>query len=1228
MTINCLKRLSRRCGVALTLSLALLLVAMATAPAKAEVFREWNNPAGGPYDLAFNWLTGDVADTTNESALFYIAGTYGVTLTSGATTLVGRLFVWDGDVTFNASGPTSAIFETDTEAGFSQNVTFTQGPGLGDVILNVGDQLTISGGSTFNVLQGSDVTANRINVSSGGSPGTMIVDGTGSTLAVSSLARIGFAGVTGTLTLQNGSTGNSLSGLVELMSNSTQAGSTGRLNVLSGSTLQTDNISVGLTPSASAVQEATLTVDGTGSTLTMTGASTLTVGDETNPNIVSDVIVSNAGVMSTGTGAILIQNSGHLDIQAGTFNANGNVTIDGATVTRGSGSSVFNLGTGLTLTAQNAGQINFTGSHSIDQGAMFNIQSGADFDTTGLLNIGNTGGDGTLIVDGTGSSVTAGSGSFWGDDGNTANITFRNGSTGTLGQTHLAVGTTAGTTANLNVESGAVVTVGNLDIAASGGATTSGTITVDGVGSSLTQNSGFALTVGHASSGTATINVQNGGEFTTAAGTKTVNPTGTINIGVIGDGTFNATSDLTVDGGTITRGSGSTGFNLTPGNTLTAKNDAQINFDGEYSLDQSTTFDIQSGADFSTTGALDIGYGSDGTLLVDGAGSSVTTGSSAAFWGQSGNTADVTFRNGATGDLGGVLLAFSQPSGSTGIFRVESGATVTTWAIQVAGGNGANTSGTLTVDGAGSSLTQNGNVAIHIGNGAALGTATVNVQNGGTLTTATDLTEVGTYGTLNVSTAGTFNAMEDIDLAGTINLLSDGTLNVIGDMTIAGGTINLGGGTLSLADGAPLVNSTGTFSFTSGTLELRSTVTLSQSVLDTALGGSSIGVGRELRTLGSATLPAGVSLDVAGGTLNTTGLVMLPGSSLEVLTPSTVSTGTLLATSATTIDATGSDITLGDALAVNGFASAGTTNIGNSTVTLLDANDAVLDSLALVTLGDGLGGAGTLVAANGITLDFGGNATGFGTVNTPNDPFKPFINNGNIVGNSGAEPITLTGYVKGVGTLDNVVITGTDAPGFSPATVYRGSITYAGTLEIELGGTSPGSFDKLIHSGLATLGGILDISLINGFVPGAGDSFDILDWGSIAGNFSSFNLPTLTGNLDWDTSNLLIDGTLSVFSTSIAGDLDADGFVGITDLNIVLSNWNQNVPPANPAADPSGDNFIGIEDLNIVLGNWNAGTPPGETANIPEPATLVVFGCAGPLILARKRRALSRAFRV
>ena len=95
---------------------------------------------------------------------------------------------------------------------------------------------------------------------------------------------------------------------------------------------------------------------------------------------------------------------------------------------------------------------------------------------------------------------------------------------------------------------------------------------------------------------------------------------------------------------------------------------------------------------------------------------------------------------------------------------------------------------------------------------------------------------------------------------------------------------------------------------------------------------------------------------------------------------------------------------------------------------------------------------------------------------------------------------------------------------------------------------------------------------------------------------------------------------VSPFSTSIIGDLDGDGFVGINDLNIVLGVWNQNVPPANPLADPSGDGFVGIDDLNTVLGNWNAGIPPAADVAVPEPGALALLGVCGMSALTRRRK--------
>ncbi len=90
----------------------------------------------------------------------------------------------------------------------------------------------------------------------------------------------------------------------------------------------------------------------------------------------------------------------------------------------------------------------------------------------------------------------------------------------------------------------------------------------------------------------------------------------------------------------------------------------------------------------------------------------------------------------------------------------------------------------------------------------------------------------------------------------------------------------------------------------------------------------------------------------------------------------------------------------------------------------------------------------------------------------------------------------------------------------------------------------------------------------------------------------------------------IIDIGGEIFRVGIPGDINADAFVGINDLNTILTNWNQNVTLGNHAQGDiagNGDAFVGIDDLNIILANWNTGIPPGNATNIPEPASLLIF---------------------
>jgi hypothetical protein len=197
---------------------------------------------------------------------------------------------------------------------------------------------------------------------------------------------------------------------------------------------------------------------------------------------------------------------------------------------------------------------------------------------------------------------------------------------------------------------------------------------------------------------------------------------------------------------------------------------------------------------------------------------------------------------------------------------------------------------------------------------------------------------------------------------------------------------------------------------------------------------------------------------------------------------------------------------------------------------------------------------------------------------------------------------------------------------FTNAGTFRGNGEFyydyaqhpAGTLSLELAGTAFGSYDRLFGHEDALLAGTLQIDFAPGYTPVVGNTFSILQADRVLGDFDTILAPAgFLFEVQYPNISTAILTLVQIVST-LPGDLDGDGFVGITDLNIVLGNWNQTVPPGDPLADPSGDGFVGIEDLNTVLGNWNAGSPPASDANIPEPASMM-FITSGLIVLLRRR---------
>lgn len=89
----------------------------------------------------------------------------------------------------------------------------------------------------------------------------------------------------------------------------------------------------------------------------------------------------------------------------------------------------------------------------------------------------------------------------------------------------------------------------------------------------------------------------------------------------------------------------------------------------------------------------------------------------------------------------------------------------------------------------------------------------------------------------------------------------------------------------------------------------------------------------------------------------------------------------------------------------------------------------------------------------------------------------------------------------------------------------------ASLFRAEIAGLAPGSgFDHFSVGGGLQFGGTLQLSLLDGFAPQAGQRFDLFDWGRSSGQFGRLDLAAapLAAGLRWDASRLYVDGSLAV----------------------------------------------------------------------------------------------------
>lgn len=1110
-------------------------------------------------------VTGTGSQWTNTGSL-YIGGNSGgaggtgtlTVQTGGTIDVTNTLKLW-GAGTLTLDGGTVRMDTLDVSLGtfnfntgtlnFSSNFTAGSAGPLGatvsvlsdqtlvadaNVALEPGASLTVNGG----VVTGTRGTIGDVS----GAASTATVTGTGSQWNSSSTLIVGEFG-TGTLNVASGGVVSSALGIIgnQALSTGTAtvtgAGSqwtssgelfigndgNGTLNVEDRGVVSNGNTvaigrSVGATGSA--------TVTGTGSQLT--SMDQLFVGDVGTGtlNISAGGVVSNTdGIIGRQTG------SGTATVTGGGSQWNNSNDL----IVGFDGNGMLTIGSGAIAAAGRFGSI---GVNSGSVGSVTVTGIGSQWNNTLDTRVGMRGG-GTLIISsggvvsnlldgliganlgGTGTTTVTGTGSQW---SNTGNLFVGNEGSGTL-----------------NIEAGGVVS--NVDALIGNDTNSAGTVTVTGLGSQwniFTNEHEPAfwgdLFVGGA--GTGTLNVEAGGVVSTilaatigkeatSTGTATVSGPGSqwgvgvLTVGDAGTGTLNVEAGGEVSSFNAVVGAASTGTTTVtgPGSHWILMYELVV---GDFGT---ATLNVEAGGVVSSTvAAIGNEANSTGTVTVTGPESQWTN-----------------------------LVSTAVGNGGNGTLNVEAGAVVSNDAGFI--GKAAGSTGTATVTGAGS---QWNNDSLYVGGSTSAngGAGILDVNPGGTVEVIGALT-IWDAGTVNLN-GGTLNAA-DVVMAGSTFNFNSGALNIGNDLRIgAGGALGNAftltqihqvsvGGTTTLdpfsvlnLDGSTfstgaIVNSGGFFNFTRGTLNL------TNSALTIGAGGV---LGASLQLNGNqlvnvtqqVTVESGAVLSLAGGTL--TGGALLNNGHVDLNgLLSNLEVGSLvnnaLITGGGRVSSVLDNAAAGEVRAGAGdnlrFTNAGNTNDG--AINILGGTVEFTQDLTN-NPGGAVSGRGTFIVDGGLdnngNVAFSGGASDvFGDVNNLAGAsilisgnatvtfWDDLVHNGTEIRVSSGSTAVFFGAVSGAspytGSGDSF-FEGDLNPGNSPGTLMIGgdaTLGLSNTLVIELTELAQ---DRLDVDGELSLGGTLEVALVNGFAPAAGSAWVIaLAGGGINGAFDEVLLPQMSG---------------------------------------------------------------------------------------------------------------------
>ncbi len=355
---------------------------------------------------------------------------------------------------------------------------------------------------------------------------------------------------------------------------------------------------------------------------------------------------------------------------------------------------------------------------------------------------------------------------------------------------------------------------------------------------------------------------------------------------------------------------------------------------------------------------------------------------------------------------------------------------------------------------------------------------------------------------------------------------------------------------------------------------------------DLVVNGLVTGGGNALRKNGSGSLRLSGTNTYTAGTIVSGGSVQLNNATTPLGTGpvSYTASGTLQAIVATTL-ANGFSLGAGDTLTVDTLA---------NTLTI---SGAITNAGALTKIS-----SGTLVLSGADTYT-GATAVNAGTLQV----------DGSV---ASAVSVASGATLSGTGTLS---ATPTLAGGstLSPGDAGLGTLSFGGSLTLVSGGTTvmnvannSGALanDQVAVTGTLAEGGTLTVSNSGSSALAAGNSFTLFTAGTFSGSFSSINLPTLAAGLAWNTNNLTVNGTISVYSTTLTLTYSAGP--------------NGSISGASPQTVPYGGNGTAVTALpasGYAFTNWSDAstadprTDTGVTGNITVTANFVA-STNGPLV--------------